>query len=74
MHRPSVKAFSIGQCPAIFSHTSLFWRFQLAGWAVFSAVTFPLKIMLTDALILCAVRDGSSFFLMLGLRRIYGVI
>lgn len=77
MHRPSTKAFSIGQCPAIFSHISLFWRFQLAGWAVFIAVTFPLKIMLTgsltDALILCAVRDGSSFFLTLGLRRIYGV-
>ncbi|MBN8710208.1 MAG: hypothetical protein BGO12_19945 [Verrucomicrobia bacterium 61-8] len=76
MHRPSAKAFSIGQCPSTFSHISLFWRFQLAGWAVFVAVTFPLKIMLagslTDALILCAVRDGSSFFLTLGLRRIYG--
>ena len=56
---------------------SLFWRFQLTGWIVFVAVTFPLKIMvagtLADALILCAVRDGSSFLLTLGLRRIYGI-
>ena len=54
---------------------SLFWRFQLTGWAIFIAVTFPLKIMLagsvTGALMLCAVRDGSSFLLTLGIRQIY---
>src|SRR4029453_6592994 len=27
----------------LWSHLPLFWRFQLAGWAVFVPLTFPLK-------------------------------
>jgi two-component system LytT family sensor kinase len=52
-----------------------FWRFQLAGWAAFVVVTFPLKIELTGnvfgALVLCLARDGSSFLLTLALRLLY---
>jgi LytS/YehU family sensor histidine kinase len=54
---------------------SLFWRFQIVGWAVAIAAFFPLKLDLTNnlhqALALAFVRDGSSFFLTLALRRIY---
>lgn len=75
MQQSSKKSSSIGRYPAVFFYISLFWRFQLTGWAIFIAVTFPLKIMLTGsvtgALILCAVRDASSFLLTLGLRQIY---
>jgi two-component system LytT family sensor kinase len=59
----------------MWSKLPLFWRFQLLGWGVFVIVTFPLKFVLTGsmagALILCLVRDGSSFLLTLGMRWIY---
>ncbi len=54
---------------------SIFWRFQLVGWAVFIIASFPLKLDLmgsfSAALFLCLVRDGSSFLLTVGLRSIY---
>jgi sensor histidine kinase YesM len=53
----------------------LFWRFQLAGWAAFVPLTFPLKVVLAGtipgALLLSFIRDGSSFALTLGMRVIY---
>ena len=53
----------------------IFWRFQLAGWAIFVAVTFPLKFVLfhgaSTALLVSAVRDGSSFLITLALRWIF---
>lgn len=56
---------------------SLFWRFQLVGWALFVVVTFPLKFALTGsfvgALTLSLIRDGTSFLLTLGLRSIYRI-
>lgn len=59
----------------LWSKLPLFWRFQLVGWGVFVIVTFPLKFVIagsaTAALILCAVRDGSSFLLTWGMRWIY---
>ena len=59
----------------LWAQTSLFWRFQVAGWAIFVIVTFPLKCLLFGgeeiAAIITAVRDGSSFILTLALRQIY---
>lgn len=60
---------------SLWAQTSLFWRFQLLGWAIFVVVTFPLKCVLfggeETAVIVTAVRDGSSFVLTLALRQIY---
>lgn len=60
---------------AIWKRLPVFWRFQLAGWTAFVIVTFPLKCVLfggpDTAVIISAVRDGSSFLLTLALRRIY---
>lgn len=55
---------------------SSFWRFQLVGWVAFVVVTFPLKIELMmgsvpGAILLCVVRDGTSFVLTLGMRIVY---
>jgi len=54
---------------------SEFWKFQLFGWAAFVAVTFPRKLevanSLTGALLLCLLRDGSSFLITVGLRYLY---
>lgn len=59
----------------LWAQTSLFWRFQVAGWAIFVIVTFPLKCLIfggeETAVIISAVRDGSSFMLTLALRQIY---
>lgn len=59
----------------IWARTSHFWRFQIVGWALFCAITFPLKLEIggsvQSALFLTIVRDGSSFALTLGLRRLY---
>ncbi len=59
----------------LWSRLPLFWRFQLAGWGAFIAVTFPLKLVLfgsvAAAAIIFVVRDGSSFLLTLVLYRIY---
>jgi two-component system LytT family sensor kinase len=66
---------NVGNLRAIWSRLPLFWRFQLAGWATFVPLTFPLKVVLTGtlpgALLLSLVRDGSSFALTLGMRVIY---
>ena len=60
---------------AIWSRLPLFWRFQLAGWAVFVPLTFPLRVVLAGsipgALFLSFIRDGSSFALTFGMRVIY---
>jgi len=60
---------------ALWLRLPLFWRFQLTGWGAFIAVTFPLKLVLfgsvADAMLVSAVRDGSSFLLTLALHRIY---
>jgi two-component system, LytTR family, sensor kinase len=65
----------VGNLRATLSRLPLFWRFQLAGWAVFIPLTFPLKVMLAGtipgALLLSFVRDGSSFALTLGMWIIY---
>lgn len=57
------------------SRLSMFWRFQLAGWAAFIVATFPLKVELTSgvpvALFLVLIRDGSSFLLTLALAVFY---
>lgn len=54
---------------------SLFWQFQIAGWATFAVVTFPLKLELTGTLsaafLLFLARDGSSFLFTLALRSLY---
>jgi hypothetical protein len=59
---------------AIWSRLRLFWRFQLAGWAAFVPLTFPLKVVLAStilrALLLSFIRDGSSFALTLGNRKL----
>ena len=66
---------NVGSLRAIWSRLPLFWRFQLAGWAAFVPLTFPLKVVLTGtipgALLLSFIRDGSSFALTLGMRVIY---
>jgi LytS/YehU family sensor histidine kinase len=66
---------NVGNLRAILSRLPLFWRFQLAGWAVFVPLTFPLKVMLAGtiprALLLSFIRDGSSFALTLGMWVIY---
>ena len=66
---------NIGNLRAIWSRLPLFWRFQLAGWAAFVPLTFPLKVMLAGtipgALLLSVIRDGSSFALTLGMWVIY---
>ena len=66
---------NIGSLRAIWSRLPLFWRFQLAGWAAFVPLTFPLKVVLAGtipgALLLSFIRDGSSFALTLGMRVIY---
>jgi two-component system LytT family sensor kinase len=60
---------------ATWSRLPLFWRFQLAGYAGFVLLTFPLKVALTGtipgALVLSFIRDGSSFALTLGMWVIY---
>jgi len=60
---------------ALWLRLPLFWRFQLAGWGAFVAITFPLKLVLfgsvADAMLVSVVRDGSSFLLTLALHRIY---
>jgi sensor histidine kinase YesM len=60
---------------AIWSRLPLFWRFQLAGWAAFVPLTFPLKFLLAGtipgAILLSFIRDGSSFALTLGMWAIY---
>lgn len=60
---------------ALLGKLPLFWRFQLAGWTAFVIITFPLKCVLfggpDTAIIISAVRDGSSLLLTLVLRRIY---
>jgi sensor histidine kinase YesM len=65
----------VGSLRAILSRLPLFWRFQLAGWAVFVLLTFPLKVVLVgaipEALLVCFIRDGSSFALTLAMRVIY---
>ncbi len=52
-----------------------FWRFQILGWAAFSIFSFPLKwVVLGDvsiSLLVAAVRDGTGFFLSVGMRQIY---
>jgi transcriptional regulator with XRE-family HTH domain len=64
-----------GDLRAIWPRLPLFWRFQLAGWAVFVPLTFPLKLVLAGsipgALFLSFIRDASSFALTLGMRVIY---
>jgi signal transduction histidine kinase len=63
------------RCWKFQSRMPLFWRFQLIGWAVFIAASFPLKLDLmgsfSAAFLLCLTRDGTSFLLTLGLRLIY---
>jgi two-component system, LytTR family, sensor kinase len=56
---------------AIWSRLPLFWRFQLAGWAAFVPLTFPLRVVIPGALLLSFIRDGSSFALTLGMWVIY---
>ena len=52
-----------------------FWRFQLAGWATFEILSFPLKVAILGtieaAIIASILRDGMAFWLTLGLRFIY---
>lgn len=59
----------------LWTQIPLFWRFQLVGWAIFIVAAFPLKYAMVGnfrgALLLIAIRDGSSFLLTLGLRAIY---
>jgi hypothetical protein len=66
---------NVGNSRAIWSRLPLFWRFQLAGWAAFVPLTFPLKVVLAGtirgALLLSLIRDGSSFALTLAMRAIY---
>ena len=66
---------NIGNLRAIWSRLPLFWRFQLAGWAAFVPLTFPLKVMLAGtipgAVLLSVIRDGSSFALTLAMWVIY---
>jgi LytS/YehU family sensor histidine kinase len=66
---------NVGNSRAIWSRLPLFWRFQLAGWAAFVPLTFPLKVMLAGtipgAVLLSFIRDGSSFALTLGMWVIY---
>jgi hypothetical protein len=66
---------NVGNLRAIWLRLPLFWRFQLAGWAVFIPLTFPLKVLLAGtiprALLLSFIRDGSSFALTLGMWVIY---
>jgi LytS/YehU family sensor histidine kinase len=65
----------VGNLRATLSRLPLFWRFQLAGWAVFIPLTFPLKVMLAGtipgAVLLSVIRDGSSFALTLAMWVIY---
>ncbi len=53
----------------------IFWKFQILGWLIFVALTFPLKLVsfgsLNAATTICIVRDGSSFLLTLALWQIY---
>lgn len=53
----------------------LFWRFQVAGWLIFIAATFPTKLVVCgnifEALLSLLVRDGVSFLITLGMREIY---
>jgi hypothetical protein len=67
--------YNVGNLRVIWSRLPLFWRFQLAGWAVFVPLTIPLKVVLAGtipgALLLSFIRDGSSFALTLGMRVIY---
>lgn len=60
---------------AFWSRLPIFWRFQIAGWAIFVIATLPLKFDLTNSLsstlLLCLTRDGTSFLLTLILRIIY---
>ena len=66
---------NVGNLRAIWSRLPLFWRFQLAGWAAFVPLTFPLKVMLAGtipgAVLLSVIRDGSSFVLTLAMWVIY---
>jgi two-component system LytT family sensor kinase len=59
----------------VWARMPLFWRFQIAGWLMFVAVTFPLKLAVSSnaAVIIGSfgVRDGFSFVLTLGMRVIY---
>jgi len=55
--------------------TSLFWRFQLGGWLVFSIFSFPLKWVILEnipgSIAISLYRDGLGFLLTLGMRKIY---
>lgn len=59
------------------SRLPIFWKFQIPGWIIFVALTFPLKLVifggLNAAIIICIVRDGSSFLLTLALWQIYRI-
>lgn len=54
---------------------SPFWRFQLIGWATFSAFSFPLKWVLLESILgsilVSLYRDGLGFLLTAGMREIY---
>ena len=71
MQASSGPCHNIGNLRAIWSRLPLFSRFQLAGWAVFVPLTFPLKVLLAGtipgAVLLSLIRDGSSFALTLGM-------
>ena len=41
---------NVGSLRAIWSRLPLFWRFQLAGWAAFVPLTFPLKVVLAGTI------------------------
>ncbi len=54
---------------------SLFWRFQIVGWAAFVGLTFPTKLLVcgsvSEVIGLFFLRDGVSFILTLLMRAIY---
>lgn len=59
----------------VWTRIPLFWRCQLCGWTAFFALTFPVKLHLSESVgtAFCSflVRDGFSFVLTLLLRKIY---
>lgn len=75
MLRPSVKSSSSGQCFAIFSRISLFWRFQCGGWLAFLIASFPLKLVILDsweaAFAISIYREGIGFLTTWGMREMY---
>lgn len=62
----------------VWTRIPLFWRCQLCGWTAFFALTFPVKLHLSESVgaAFCSflVRDGFSLVLTLLLRKIYACV